>query len=198
METEMGNPATTSQTVGPFFSIGLSPRNRTEIAAAGVSGERITIQGQLLDGDGHPVPDAVIETWQADANGEYAHAEAHPNKDGQDKPIDPDFFGFGRIPTDSNGRFSFSTIRPGTVPAPDGTLQAPHIVVSIFMRGLLTRLITRIYFFGDPRNENDFALKLVEPARRATLMAKPSAEDKSTLIWNINLQGENETVFFDC
>jgi protocatechuate 3,4-dioxygenase alpha subunit len=183
----MGNPATTSQTVGPFFSIGLSPRNRTQIAVAGVSGERITIQGQLLDGDGQPVPDAVLETWQADAKGNYTHTED-----------DRAFFGFGRIPTDSSGRFSFTTTKPGPVPAPDGTLQAPHIAVSIFMRGLLARLITRIYFFGDTRNENDFALKLVEAARRATLMAKPTAEDQSTFIWNISLQGENETIFFDC
>jgi protocatechuate 3,4-dioxygenase, alpha subunit len=189
----MEHQATTSQTVGPFFAIGLNARNRTQIAAAGVSGEHITIQGQLLDGDGQPVPDAVIETWQADAHGKYAHPE-----NGQDKPIEPGFFGFGRIPTDSNGRFGFSTVKPGQVSAPDGTLQAPHIVVSIFMRGLLIRLITRIYFEGDSRNENDFALKLVEPARRTTLMATPTAEDKSVLIWNVNLQGENETVFFDC
>jgi protocatechuate 3,4-dioxygenase, alpha subunit len=192
--------ATTSQTVGPFFSIGLSPRYQTEIAV--VSGERVTIQGQLLDGDGEPVPDAVIETWQADAHGKYAHPEARPNETDQDKPIESGFFGFGRIPTDSDGRFSFSTIKPGPVPAPDGTLQAPHILVSIFMRGLLMRLITRIYFFGDPGNENDFALKLVEPARRSTLMARPTAEDKdvedkSVLIWNVYLQGESETVFFD-
>jgi protocatechuate 3,4-dioxygenase, alpha subunit len=193
----MGQPATTSQTVGPFFTIGMSPRNRTQIADAGASGEHIIIQGQVLDGDGLPVPDAVLETWQADAHGRYAHPEDRHDGDGKDEAVS-NFWAFGRIPTDSEGRFTFSTIKPGPVPAPDGTLQAPHIVVSIFMRGLLTRLITRIYFSGDPRNENDFALKLVESARRSTLMASPTVEDKRVFIWNINLQGEKETVFFDC
>jgi protocatechuate 3,4-dioxygenase, alpha subunit len=188
----MSYPATTSQTVGPYFKIGLEPLNRTEISDESPA-QRITIQGRVLDADGEPVPDAVIETWQANAAGRYIHPE--------DLAVQPDgagFFGFGRIPTDENGFFRFTTIKPGPVPAPDGSMQAPHIVVSIFMRGLLTRLITRIYFFGDRRNENDFALNLVEPARRSTLIAQPSAADNTLHTWDVNLQGENETVFFDC
>lgn len=189
----MSYRATTSQTVGPFFTIGLEPLNRTEIASPQIVGERITIQGQLLDGDGQPVPDALLETWQADADGKYIHPEGLRSGLGETQ-----FFGFGRIPTDENGRFRFTTIKPGPAPGPEETTQAPHIVVSIFMRGLLTRLITRIYFLGDARNEKDYVLNLVEPDRRGTLMAEPASENKSLLTWNVNLQGENETVFFDC
>jgi protocatechuate 3,4-dioxygenase, alpha subunit len=188
----MSRQATTSQTVGPYFTIGLEPLNRTQIASPALTGERIAIQGQVVDGDGEPVPDALLETWQADAEGKYVDSD-----DRQGEAAKATFFGFGRIPTDENGRFRFTTIKPGPVPGPEGTTQAPHIVVSIFMRGLLTRLITRIYFFGDTRNEKDYVLNLIAPARRNTLMAKPT-EDKSMLIWNVNLQGENETVFFDC
>lgn len=188
----MSHP-TTSQTVGPYFTIGLDPLNRTQIASPQIAGERITIQGQVLDGNGEPVPDALLETWQANAEGRYIHPE-----DLQSEAGNTEFFGFGRIPTDANGSFRFTTIKPGPVPGPEGTMQAPHIVVSVFMRGLLMRLITRIYFLGDPRNEKDYVLNLIEPARHSTLMAKPAAEDKSLLVWNVNLQGENETVFFDC
>ena len=188
----MSRQATTSQTVGPYFTIGLDPLNRTEIASPQVAGERITIQGQVFDGDGEPVPDALLETWQADAQGKYVHPESSKREASK-----TDFFGFGRIPTDENGRFRFTTIRPGPVAGPEGTTQAPHIVVSIFMRGLLTRLITRIYFFGDPRNEKDYVLNLIESARRGTLMASPAPEHESVLIWNVHLQGESETVFFD-
>ena len=189
----MSHQATPSQTVGPFFKIGLEPLNRIQIASPGIPGERITIQGQLLDGEGQPVPDALVETWQANAEGRYIHPE-----DLQGEPGKADFLGFGRIPTDEKGCFRFTTIKPGPVPGPEGTTQAPHIVVSVFMRGLLTRLITRIYFLGDARNEKDYVLNLIEPSRRCTLMARPAAEDASMLIWNVNLQGENETVFFEC
>jgi protocatechuate 3,4-dioxygenase alpha subunit len=189
----MGLQATTSQTVGPYFTIGLDPLNRSEIASPQIAGERITVQGQVLDGDGEPVPDALLETWQADAQGKYVDPEGSEGEAGKTK-----FFGFGRIPTDENGRFRFTTIKPGPVGGPEGTTQAPHIVVSIFMRGLLTRLITRIYFFGDARNEKDYVLNLIEPTRRSTLMARPATEDKNVFRWNVHLQGENETVFFDC
>jgi protocatechuate 3,4-dioxygenase, alpha subunit len=189
----MSHQATTSQTVGPYFTIGLDLLSRNQIPSPGIAGERITIQGQVVDGDGQPVPDALLETWQANAEGRYIHPE-----DLQTESDTAEFFGFGRIPTDENGCFRFTTIKPGPVPGPEGTMQAPHIVVSVFMRGLLTRLITRIYFFGDPRNEKDYVLNLIEPARRNTLVAKPATEDKSMFIWNVNLQGENETVFFDC
>lgn len=187
----MSPPATTSQTVGPFFKIGLSPLYRTALASAEMPGEHITIQGRVLDGQGHAVPDAVLEIWQADAEGNYSSTVF-------DKGLSQStFWGFGRVPTDAQGSFRFSSIKPGSVPGPDGTKQAPHILVSLFMRGLLIRLVTRIYFLGDPANEKDFALQLVEPTRRSTLMAMPINGNPSLLEWNVILQGEQETVFFD-
>ncbi len=186
--------ATASQTVGPYFAIGFDWLNQDQLAGAGVTGEPVTVQGRVLDGDGQPVPDAVLEIWQANAHGKYAHPE-----DTQDKPVEAGFQGFGRIPVDAKGKFQFSTIKPGRVPAPDGSLQAPHIVVGVFARGLLKRLVTRIYFPDDPANSEDFALKLVEPARRGTLMArKATKQGDGALQWDVVLQGPNETVFFDC
>ena len=182
---------TTAQTVGPFFRIGFERLYGIALAPEGAGGERMTIIGRVLDGDGVGVPDAVLELWQANAEGKYAHAEGT-----QDKALEQHFTGFGRVPTDAQGRFCFSTIKPGRVPDPDGKLQAPHIVVSIFMRGLLRRLVTRIYFTDEPANAFDFALARVETSRRTTLMARPSTS--GTLEWNVVLQGENETVFFDC
>lgn len=185
--------ATTSQTVGPFFSIGLARLNQDNLVGKNVSGERITIAGRVLDGDGKPVPDALIETWQANAHGKYAHPE-----DSQNKTLEAGFKGFGRIPTDENGAFRFTTIKPGQVPGPDDKMQAPHIAVSVFARGLERRLVTRIYFPDEPSNSSDFALQLVEPARRETLIAKKSAGESGVLEWNVILQGPGETVFFDC
>jgi protocatechuate 3,4-dioxygenase alpha subunit len=185
--------ATTSQTVGPFFSVGLAWMSREHLAPDGASGERVTIEGRVLDGDGHAVPDALLEVWQANAVGKYAHPE-----DMQDKPVDPAFGGFGRVPTDERGRFRFTTIRPGPVPGPGGASQAPHIVASVFARGLMRRLVTRIYFPGEPANDRDFALSLVEPARRGTLVARKVDGQREALEWNVVLQGDGETVFFDC
>lgn len=189
----MSLQATTSQTVGPFFSIGLTRLNCNELAGAGVSGERVSIEGRVLDGDGEPVPDAILEIWQANAQGKYAHPD-----DQQDKPADPGFLGFGRIPTDGSGCFRFSTIKPGQAPGPEGKLQAPHLVVSVFARGLLRRLVTRIYFPGEPANADDFALSLMPPERRATLIAHEIPGREGALAWDIHLQGPQETVFFDC
>ncbi len=188
----MSTPATTSQTVGPYFKIGFSHLYRHELAGSGVSGERVTIQGRVFDGEGKPVPDAVLEIWQADAEGEYSAPE-----DMEESKAEGKFIGFGRIPTDEDGSFSFSTIKPGSLLAPDGSQQAPHIVVSIFMRGLLTRLVTRVYFKDDPQNERDCVLKLVDEERRATLLAVPIAGREGVLEWNVILQGKYETVFFD-
>lgn len=186
--------ATASQTVGPFFAIGFTWMNCNQLAAPGVSGEPVTIQGRLLDGDGKPVPEGVIEVWQANAHGKYAHPE-----DTQDKPVEPGFRGFGRMLTDNEGRFQFSTVKPGRVPGPGGMLQAPHIVVSVFSRGLMRRLVTRIYFPDEPANGEDFALQRVDPARRQTLIAKKRAEGQNGLLeWNVVMQGPGETVFFDC
>jgi protocatechuate 3,4-dioxygenase, alpha subunit len=185
--------ATTSQTVGPFFSIGFDKLNRDDLAAPGVSGQRIEIEGRVLDADAQGVPDAVIEIWQANARGKYAHPD-----DPQDKPAEPGFQGFGRIPTQQNGTFRFATIKPGRVPGPDGKLQAPHILVSVFARGLMRRLVTRIYFPDDPANSEDYALSLVESSRRHTLIAKHSSKGDGLLEWNVVLQGPDETAFFDC
>jgi protocatechuate 3,4-dioxygenase, alpha subunit len=184
--------ATTSQTVGPFFKIGLEWLYRDNLVVEGVSGERVTIQGRVLDGDGLPVPDAILEIWQANAHGKYNHPE-----DTQDKPLEPGFNGYGRVPTNAEGMFRFNTIKPGSVPAPNGKQQAPHLVVSVFMRGVLRRLVTRMYFPDDERNSGDHILNLVEAARRTTLIAKNTADDPGSLEWNVVLQGPEETVFFD-
>jgi protocatechuate 3,4-dioxygenase alpha subunit len=147
----------------------------------------------MLDGDGEPVPDGLIETWQANAQGRYAHPE-----DDQIKSLERGFMGFGRIMTDDNGGFRFTTIKPGPVPGPGGKTQAPHIAVSVFARGLEKRLVTRIYFPDEPANSRDFVLGLVESARRKTLIAKKVAGESAALEWNVILQGPGETVFFDC
>ena len=189
----MSRHATTSQTVGPFFSVGLAWLERNELAAAGVSGERVRIEGRVLDGDGAAVPDAVLELWQANAQGRYAHPE-----DVQDKPLEEAFSGFGRVPTNTEGRFQFTTIKPGPVPGPGPAPQAPHIVVSVFARGLMRRLVTRIYFPDEPLNGSDSVLRLVDPGRRATLIAKRTPGGEGALEWNVVLQGTAETVFFDC
>jgi protocatechuate 3,4-dioxygenase, alpha subunit len=181
-----------SQTVGPFFEIGFEDLYQTDLTVPGTAGTLITIQGRVLDGDRLPVPDAVIEIWQANSLGKYAHPE-----DAQDKPLEPGFSGFGRCPTDSDGTFLFRTVKPGPVPSSTEIPQAPHINVSIFMRGLLDRLVTRIYFLGDERNGTDEILKLIEPARRSTLFARPGVSDPNSYIWNVILQGPSETVFFD-
>jgi protocatechuate 3,4-dioxygenase, alpha subunit len=183
---------TPSQTVGPFFSIGMDGLRTENVATPVVSGERVTISGRVLDGDGNPVPDAVLEIWQANAHGKYAHPE-----DTQGKPLEPGFAGFGRVPTNDEGEFRFTTVKPGAVPGPDATMQAPHLVVSVFMRGLLNRLVTRIYFPDEPANHDDFVLRLVDPLRRTTLIARKTA-NTNDLQWDVILQGFGETVFFDC
>ena len=182
--------ASGSQTVGPFLHIGLTWLNTSKIAGPGVKGERVTVQGRLLDGDRAAVGDGLVEIWQANAEGKYAHPE-----DRQKKALHKGFRGFGRIPTGARGEFRFTTIKPGRVPGPGGTLQAPHLAVTIFMRGLLKQLSTRIYFPDDPANAQDPVLQLVPAARRATLIAKRRA--KGVLEWNVFLQGRDETVFFD-
>jgi protocatechuate 3,4-dioxygenase alpha subunit len=182
--------ASGAQTVGPYLHIGLTWLNTERIAGSGAKGEQVVIQGRLLDGDSVGVSDGLVEIWQANAAGKYAHPD-----DRQKKALDKGFRGFGRIPTDAKGHFRFSTIKPGPVPGPGGKLQAPHLSVTVFMRGLLKHLSTRIYFPGDPANAHDPVLKRVPAARRATLVAKRKA--RGVLEWNIVLQGRDETVFFD-
>ncbi len=188
----MPGHSTPSQTVGPFFSIGFDWMNRANLAE-GCAGEHIAIRGRVLDGDGQPVPDAVLEIWQADATGRYHHPE-HAASQNDATP----FFGFGRIPTDAQGQFSFTTIKPGPVHGPDGRPQAPHLQISVFMRGLLKQLVTRLYFPDEPLNASDPVLQVVPESRRETLIARQPERDQNTLEWNVFLQGEKETVFFDC
>jgi protocatechuate 3,4-dioxygenase, alpha subunit len=182
--------ATGSQTVGPYLHIGLDWLVTRNIAGRGVKGERISVSGRLLDGDGVGVSDGLLEIWQANSHGKYAHPE-----DRQAKPLERGWRGFGRIPTDAKGAFGFSTIKPGRVPGPDGKLQAPHLVVAVFMRGLLKHLATRMYFPDETANAEDPILNLVPATRRATLVGE--RRGKNSLEWNIYLQGGNETVFFD-
>lgn len=183
---------TASQTLGPFGAIIFDPTEVRDIAPAGVAGERITVRGRIVDGDGLPVSDATLEIWQANSHGKYAHPE-----DVQEKPLDDNFKGFGRISTGKDGGFQLTTIKPGCVPGADGTTQAPHLTLVIFMRGLLKHLVTRVYFEGEAANANDPVLKLVPPARRETLIAKHQAATPDVFECYVNLQGARETVFFD-
>jgi protocatechuate 3,4-dioxygenase alpha subunit len=184
---------TPSQTVGPFFGYALSREGHEVLVTNATIGERIVIEGRVLDGDGAPLDDALIEIWQANAAGRYNHAN-----DRQEKSLDPTFHGFGRCPTDKDGRFHFRTIRPGPVPGPGNTLQAPHINVTVFARGMLKQLVTRIYFESEKLNADDPILGLVgEPERRNTLIAKRENGKNDTYIFDIRLQGPGETVFFE-
>lgn len=182
--------STTSQTVGPFYSIGFDWLNCADLASASAPGVRLTIRGKIVDGDGKPVPDAVLEIWQADAEGKYPAPDERAG-------AEHSFTGFGRFPTNDRGEFRFTTIKPGCVPGSEGSVQAPHIIVSIFMRGLLTRLVSRIYFPGEPGNTKDPILGLVPEGRRGTLIAQ-STDTPGELEWMVQLQGDDETVFFDC
>lgn len=181
---------TASQTVGPYWSIGLDWPEAWQVAPEGVAGERFLLTGRLLDGQGQPVPDGVLELWQANAEGRYAHPE-----DRQNQPLDPRFLGFGRCGTAPDGSFRFASIRPGPVPAAAGGLQAPHLVIGVFARGLLRRLATRVYFPDEPANAADPVLALVAPERRATLIATAAGPGRFT--WDVRLQGAGETVFFE-
>jgi protocatechuate 3,4-dioxygenase alpha subunit len=182
---------TASQTVGPYLHIGLSWLTIERVAEPNCAGQHVSISGRVLDGDGQPVPDALVEIWQANAFGKYAHPE-----DLSDAPLAAGFRGFGRVPTNEAGQFRFLTIKPGPVPDPQGGLQAPHLLVSVFMRGLLKRLVTRVYFPDEPLNAEDRVLQQAPPSRRSTLIARPS--ESGELEWNVELQGDRETVFFDC
>ena len=178
------------QTLGPFFDFGLVIPDGDIVAEPAAAGRHITIEGTVRDGVGDVLPDALIEVWQANAAGKYRHPH-----DPQDLPVDPLFSGFGRVATDEYGRFTFTTIVPGRVPGPDGGLQAPHLAVGFLARGLLTRLVTRIYFEDEPSNAEDAVLALIPGDRRGTLLAKRVAADRYR--FDIVLQGPGETVFFD-
>jgi protocatechuate 3,4-dioxygenase alpha subunit len=199
---------TPSQTVGPFFAYGLTPKGRCEwdpngsyswkntvesnLVTPDVSGSRIRVEGAVLDGDGLPITDAMIEIWQADAQGRYASPGANralPNSR---------FKGFGRSATDKNGVYAFDTIKPGVVPGPNGKTQAPHIVVCVFSRGMLRQIYTRLYFSDEAANASDPILTMVPADRRGTLIAhKQTGAEPPLYRFDIRVQGDNETVFFE-
>jgi protocatechuate 3,4-dioxygenase alpha subunit len=185
---------TPSQTVGPFYAIGLTRRTMSVLATEASEGEPIRIEGRVIDGDGKPIPDALVEIWQANAYGRYNHPD-----DKQEKPFDPKFTGWGRSGTDRNCFYRFDTIKPGPVPGPGESVQAPHINVVVFARGMLVHAYTRIYFSDDPLNETDPVLNSIKnKARRATLIAARKEQvGKTVYHFDIRLQGKNETVFFD-
>ena len=189
----MSLQTTASQTVGPYLHIGLTWLITDNLAAPGVAGDPITLEGRITDGDGNPVTDALVEIWQANAAGRYAH----PEDTRDDLMLEPQWQGFGRVATDEQGVFRFTTIKPGRVPAHDGRLQAPHINVLILMRGMLKQLTTRIYFPSDRANADDAVLQSVPADRRGTLIAHPIGGNSSALKWDVRLQGEGETVFFE-
>lgn len=180
---------TASQTVGPFFNFGLTQNPCLGILVRdGVRGERIRLSLRVLDGDGVPAAgDCLVEIWQADAAGRYAHPA-----DPQCPEADPGFCGFGRLETGPEGTCVFETVRPGRAGG-----QAPHVNVTIFARGLLRQLATRVYFAGDPANDTDEVLALVPAERRSTLLARPVAEKPGMWHLDIRLQGAGETVFFE-
>jgi protocatechuate 3,4-dioxygenase alpha subunit len=182
---------TPSQTVGPFLSIGLTWADGSAVVPADTEGA-IEVFGFLYDGAGAPVPDGLIETWQCDPAGRFTHAD---DPRGAVSAATPDGFrGFGRSATDANGRWHITTVKPGPLPGADGRTEAPHLDVSVFARGLLDRVVTRIYFPGDSANEGDPVLSSIDPSRRATLIAAAAGD---MLQFDIHLQGGDETVFFD-
>lgn len=169
------------QTVGPFFAI-LPLEGENAAATRDAQGQVAMISGVVRDGAGSVVPDALIETWQADGNGKFDAG-------------DPAFRGFARSATDASGRFEIRTVKPGAVADPDNGLQSPHLLVSVLARGILTRLVTRLYFGDDPTIATDPILALVPEHRRATLLAQRT--EPNHYRFDIRLQGEGETVFFD-
>lgn len=184
---------TPNQTVGPFFHIALIRGDENLMVSEETQGPRIQVRGRVLDGDGQPVPDAMVEIWQADAQGIYAHPA-----DSRHTQADPHFVGFGRAPTGPDGEYSFRTIRPGPVERQGEPSMAPHLNLRVFARGMLIHASTRMYFPDEPTNADDPALALVPEARRSTLVATlEGGEGLPTYRFDLVLQGENETVFFD-
>jgi protocatechuate 3,4-dioxygenase alpha subunit len=178
------------QTVGPYFAVMLRSRAACTQITGPAAGPRIVIDGGVVDAEGSPIPDAFVEVWQADASGRYRHPD-----DPRSSSADPAFCGYGWAHTRSDGGFTFDTVKPGPVPGPDGGSQAPHVLVSVMARGILTRFITRMYFEGEPANASDPVLALVPEARRKTLIARQTGDHAYR--FEIAMQGPNETVFFD-
>jgi len=184
---------TASQTIGPFFHVYLDAYGSAGcLTGKEARGDRVRIACRVLDGGGAAVDDAMIEIWQADAGGKYDHPA-----DTQSGAADPDFRGFGRMATNKAGVAMFETVKPGRVAAWNGAMQAPHVNVSVFTRGLLKRVVTRVYFAGDPSNQSDPVLALVPEDRRETLMAQEDASNPGVWTLDIHLSGARETVFFE-
>ncbi len=191
----MENVPTPSQTVGPFLHIGLTDKHSiTQIATKETPGQRVFLKCRVLDGDGDGVPlsDAMIEIWQADAEGKYNHPD-----DPRGTDADAEFHGFGRAATDADGVCEFETIKPGRVAGHGNRMQAPHLNVAVYARGILLHLYTRIYFAGEPANAEDPVLALVPESRRETLLAQPDGTQPNAWRFDVHLRGEHETVFFD-
>lgn len=187
----MSCPATASQTVGPYFRIGLSHLDSSALCSESAPGKHMTVSGQIFDADGALVTDAQLELWQADDQGRFAGYD--PSESGI---VSDGFIGFARVPVDERGVFKFHTVYPGCVATLDGTLQAPHIVLMLSMRGILKHLYSRIYFAGDPLNGDDPVLLAVPSERRKTLLAELTPGSSNEYLWNVRLQGADETVFF--
>ena len=183
---------TANQPIGPFFHFALTPDNTAGVMAGPeAQGERMRLVVRVLDAAGNAVTNAMIELWQADAAGTYNHPA-----DAREKSADPAFIGFGRLASDDQGLCEFDTVKPGPVAGFKGQMQAPHINVSVYTPGLLLRVVTRIYFAGDPANEGDQMLSLVPADRRPTLLAHPGTE-AGEWCFDLHLSGPGETVFFD-
>lgn len=178
------------QTVGPYFAVMLRSRAACVQLTGAAAGPRIVIDGSIVDAEGSPIPDAFVEVWQADAGGRYRHPD-----DPQASAADPAFCGYGWAHTRADGGFAFETVKPGPVPGPDGRTQAPHVLVSVMARGILTRFITRLYFDDEAGNADDPILALVPEARRKTLVARKTGDHRYR--FDIAMQGRHETVFFD-
>ena len=187
---------TPTQTVGPFFSPALLRDPWNVLTTDSTVGQRIRVEGRVIDGAGAPVPDAMIEVWQANAHGRFNHP-----RDTRDLPLDPEFTGFGRSGTDEDGLYWFETVKPGPVPfgnEPDGQVQAPHLSVTIHARGMLNHAQTRLYFEDEPSNDTDPILALVPAERRSTLIARRSVDTDGVVYrLDIVLQGAGETVFLN-
>jgi protocatechuate 3,4-dioxygenase alpha subunit len=185
-----------AQTVGPFFLDCLlrEDARRNVLVQPETQGERVRIEGRVLDGDGESVPDAVVEIWQANAQGRYRH----PADTREAVALDPAFMGFGRSGTDVTGSYWFETVKPGSVPFDESRMQAPHICVMVFARGLLNHVATRLYFADEPSNEADPILQRVPTDRRHTLVARREMGNNGPVHrFDIVLQGPNETAFFN-
>ncbi len=183
------HPLTPFQTIGPFFHPLVQPGSG-RIAGPLAKGERIELRGRVWDGARAAVTDAMLEVWQADPLGRFVQAS-----DARAEPDDAGFHGFARLATDASGGFRLETLLPGPTPGPNGSMQAPHLLVQLFARGILSRLVTRIYFEGQALNEEDAVLGSVPLERRSTLVARRRGAGAYEL--DLVLQGENETVFFD-